>query len=42
MLIIAARAIGMVALLTSPSALNAAPTIGGINIANVSANIMNP
>ena len=42
MLIIAASAIGRVALLTSPSALNAPPTIGGINSANVHVNIINP
>lgn len=42
MFMIAARAIGMVALLISPSALNAPPKIGGINIAKVRENMINP
>jgi len=42
MLIIAATAIGIVARLISPSALNAPPTIGGIKRAKVHENMMNP
>lgn len=42
MFMIAARAIGIVALLISPSALNAPPNIGGINIAKVRENMIIP
>ena len=42
MLVIAAIASGIVALLTSPSALNAPPKIGGSNIANENAKITTP